>query len=391
MYNKIKIKKGKEKAFINRHPWVFSGAIQSLEDPQNGEIVEVIDYKENILGYGFYSYKSQISCRIFHFTKERVTNFPDSFFKEKIIKAANLRDKFIDKRKTNCYRLIHAEGDLFPGLIIDIFNESAVIQTLIKGTELLLDIIVDSLYDLGFKNVYAKNSSVNPIEEVSQRDYTIAGKIDSNLLVMENSLLFAVDIKEGQKTGFFIDQRKNRELIKQISKEKTVLNAFCYTGGFSVYALAGGARSVHSVDISQSAIAMTEKNVSENFKGLKNHIAIKEDCFNYLRDMDEIYDLIILDPPAFVKSATNIEKGAKGYKDINLNALRKIKKDSFLATFSCSQHISSELFQKIVFSAAADSGRNVQIISHLSQPEDHPINIYHPEGEYLKGLLLHVE
>ncbi|HOK93240.1 MAG TPA: class I SAM-dependent rRNA methyltransferase [Spirochaetota bacterium] len=391
MYNKIKIKKGKEKAFINRHPWVFSGAIQSLEDPQNGEIVEVIDFKENILGYGFYSYKSQISCRIFHFTKERVTNFPDSFFKEKIIKAANLRDKFIDKRKTNCYRLIHAEGDLFPGLIIDIYNESAVIQTLIKGTELLLDIIVDSLYDLGFKNVYVKNSSVNPIEEVSQRDYTIAGKIDSNLLVMENSLLFAVDIKEGQKTGFFIDQRKNRELIKQISKEKTVLNAFCYTGGFSVYALAGGARSVHSVDISQSAIAMTEKNVSENFKGLKNHIAIKEDCFNYLRDMDEIYDLIILDPPAFVKSATNIEKGAKGYKDINLNALRKIKKDSFLATFSCSQHISSELFQKIVFSAAADSGRNVQIISHLSQPEDHPINIYHPEGEYLKGLLLHVE
>ncbi|HRS64111.1 MAG TPA: class I SAM-dependent rRNA methyltransferase [Spirochaetota bacterium] len=391
MYNKIKIKKGKEKAFINRHPWVFSGAIQSLEDPQNGEIVEVIDFKENILGYGFYSYKSQISCRIFHFTKEIVTNFPDSFFKEKIIKAANLRDKFIDKRKTNCYRLIHAEGDLFPGLIIDIYNESAVIQTLIKGTELLLDIIVDSLYDLGFKNVYVKNSSVNPIEEVSQRDYTIAGEIDSNLLVMENSLLFAVDIKEGQKTGFFIDQRKNRELIKQISKEKTVLNAFCYTGGFSVYAIAGGARSVHSVDISQSAIAMTEKNVSENFKGLKNHIAIKEDCFNYLRDMDEIYDLIILDPPAFVKSATNIEKGAKGYKDINLNALRKIKKDSFLATFSCSQHISSELFQKIVFSAAADSGRNVQIISHLSQPEDHPINIYHPEGEYLKGLLLHVE
>jgi len=391
MYNKIKIKKGKEKAFINRHPWVFSGAIQSLENPQNGEIVEVIDYKENILGYGFYSYKSQISCRIFHFTKERVTNFPDSFFKEKIIKAANLRDKFIDKRKTNCYRLIHAEGDLFPGLIIDIYNESAVIQTLIKGTELLLDIIVDSLYDLGFKNVYVKNSSVNPIEEVSQRDYTIAGEIDSNLLVMENSLLFAVDIKEGQKTGFFIDQRKNRELIRQISKEKTVLNAFCYTGGFSVYALAGGAQSVHSVDISQSAIAMTEKNVSENFKGLKNHIAIKEDCFNYLRDMDEIYDLIILDPPAFVKSATNIEKGAKGYKDINLNALRKIKKDSFLATFSCSQHISSELFQKIVFSAAADSGRNVQIISHLSQPEDHPINIYHPEGEYLKGLLLHVE
>ncbi|HOV09972.1 MAG TPA: class I SAM-dependent rRNA methyltransferase [Spirochaetota bacterium] len=391
MYNKIKIKKGKEKAFINRHPWVFSGAIQSLEDPQNGEIVEVIDFKENILGYGFYSYKSQISCRIFHFTKEIVTNFPDSFFKEKIIKAANLRDKFIDKRKTNCYRLIHAEGDLFPGLIIDIYNESAVIQTLIKGTELLLDIIVDSLYDLGFKNVYVKNSSVNPIEEVSQRDYTIAGKIDSDLLVMENSLLFAVDIKEGQKTGFFIDQRKNRELIKQISKEKTVLNAFCYTGGFSVYAIAGGARSVHSVDISQSAIAMTEKNVSENFKGLKNHIAIKEDCFNYLRDMDEIYDLIILDPPAFVKSATNIEKGAKGYKDINLNALRKIKKDSFLATFSCSQHISSELFQKIVFSAAADSGRNVQIISHLSQPEDHPINIYHPEGEYLKGLLLHVE
>ncbi|HOK02971.1 MAG TPA: class I SAM-dependent rRNA methyltransferase [Spirochaetota bacterium] len=391
MYNKIKIKKGKEKAFINRHPWVFSGAIQSLENPQNGEIVEVIDFKENILGYGFYSYKSQISCRIFHFTKERVTNFPDSFFKEKIIKAANLRDKFIDKRKTNCYRLIHAEGDLFPGLIIDIYNESAVIQTLIKGTELLLDIIVDSLYDLGFKNVYVKNSSVNPIEEVSQRDYTIAGEIDSNLLVMENSLLFAVDIKEGQKTGFFIDQRKNRELIRQISKEKTVLNAFCYTGGFSVYALAGGAQSVHSVDISQSAIAMTEKNVSENFKGLKNHIAIKEDCFNYLRDMDEIYDLIILDPPAFVKSATNIEKGAKGYKDINLNALRKIKKDSFLATFSCSQHISSELFQKIVFSAAADSGRNVQIISHLSQPEDHPINIYHPEGEYLKGLLLHVE
>ncbi|HOP29850.1 MAG TPA: class I SAM-dependent rRNA methyltransferase [Spirochaetota bacterium] len=392
MYRQIKIKHGREKSFINRHPWVFSGALASLPDYSNGEIVEVITSDGVIMGYGFFSPDSRISCRIFEFTDIHVPKFDADYFAAKISRASALRGRFIDKKITDCWRLLHAEGDFFPGLIIDVYGDTAVVQALIMGVELILEDIADGLESLGYNNIFIKNSGVNRVEGVSSDNYLLRGEMRERVAVMENSLKFTVDIAGGQKTGFFLDQRDNRELVRSLAHGKRVLNAFCYTGGFSVYALAGGAESVHSVDISGSAINITDENINLNFGDTGRSVSIKEDCFEYLRKMDSDYfDVIILDPPAFVKHASGVDKGARGYKDINLNALRRIKKDSLLLTFSCSQHVSQDLFRKIVFSAAADAGRNVRVLHQLSQGADHPVSIFHPEGEYLKGLLLHVE
>jgi len=395
MYRIIKIKKGREKSLRNRHPWIFSGALIQIPDYNNGEIVEVISSSDEILGYGFFSPGSQIICRLFEFSNNWAGKFDKNYFREKIERAALLRKNLIGVN-TDCYRLINAEGDFFPGLIVDIYGDTAVIQVLIKGVEQLLEVIADSLAELGFKNICVKNPGVNEVEKVDISFSFIRGA-DSVIEVMENGLKFIVDPEHGQKTGFFLDQRENRELLRSFSKERKILNAFCYTGGFSVYALAGNAEVVHSVDISADAVDMTSKNIEIN-TGSKNnlnperHKAFKADCFEYLRTMEsDFYDLIILDPPAFVKSSRGVERGARGYKDINLSAFKKIRKDSLLFTFSCSHHVTSDLFRKIVFSAAADSGRNVRILAQLSQGRDHPFSIYHPEGEYLKGLMLHVE
>lgn len=392
MYRQIKIKHGREKSFINRHPWIFSGALVTVPDYSNGEIVEVITSDGVIIGYGFFSSESQISCRIFEFTSDRIDLFDSGYFRAKIRRASALRERFIEKEKTDCRRLVHAEGDFFPGLIVDVYGDTAVMQALIMGVELMLEDIADVLESLGYKNIFIKNSSVNQVEGVCTGDYLLRGEEKGSVEVIENVLRFKVDIAGGQKTGFFLDQRDNRELVRTLAHGKRVLNAFCYTGGFSVYALAGGAESVHSVDISAPAVAMAEDNIRLNFGNTDRAVSIKSDCFEYLRDMDaDYFDMIILDPPAFVKHASGIDKGARGYKDINLNALRRIKKDSLLLTFSCSQHVSQDLFRKIVFGAAADAGRNVQVLRQLSQGADHPVSIFHPEGEYLKGLLLHVE
>lgn len=392
MYRQIRIKSGREKSFINRHPWIFSGALVTVPDYSNGEIVEVVTSEGVIMGYGFFSPESQIVCRIFEFTGEKAESFGRDFFASKIQRASDLRSSFIDKAGTDCWRLMHAEGDFFPGLIIDVYRDTAVVQALVMGAELMLEDIADTLELLGYKNIFVKNSGVNRVEGVCAGDYLLRGEEQESIEVIENSLKFRVDIAGGQKTGFFLDQRDNRELVRHLSQGRRVLNAFCYTGGFSVYALAGGARSVHSVDISAPAIAMTDENVMMNSGKSDRSVSLKADCFEYLREMDtDYFDMIILDPPAFVKHASGIDKGARGYKDINLNALKRIKKDSLMLTFSCSQHVSQDLFRKIVFGAAADAGRNVRVLRQLSQGVDHPVSIFHPEGEYLKGLLLHVE
>ena len=390
MYRKIVIKKNREKSILNRHPWIFSGAVMQIPDYDNGEIVEVVSSGNDTLGYGFFSPGSQILCRMFEFSGIVNNNFDNSYFDQKIKNAVLLRGRLIGK-DTDCCRLINAEGDFFPGLTADLYGDVVVLQILIKGTELLLECIADSLVDCGFKNICIKNPGVNEVEKVDLPFGFIRGGSGSSVEVRENGLKFIVDPEHGQKTGFFLDQRENRELLGSLSKGRVVLNAFSYTGGFSVYALAGGAGLVHSVDISGEAVDMTTENIRINGdKG--NHKEIRADCFEYLRTMEDgFYDIIILDPPAFVKSSHGVEKGARGYKDINLSAMKKIKKDSLLFTFSCSHHVTADLFRKIVFGAAADSGRNVRVLAQLSQGKDHPFSIYHPEGEYLKGLMLHLE
>lgn len=391
MYRQIRIKKGREKSLLNRHPWVFSGALTEIPGYENGEIVEAVSADGRILGYGFFSPESQIVCRLFEFTGTRIENFGSAYFYEKIKRAADLRKRIINGN-TDCYRLINAEGDFFPGVVADVYGGVAVLQILIKGTELLLDLIADSLTDLGCRNICIKNPGVNEVEKVDIPFGFIRGGSGSPVEVKENGLKFIVDPEHGQKTGFFLDQRENRELLRGLSGGRSVLNAFCYTGGFSVYALAGDAGLVHSVDISGDAVETALENIRINFGDRGNHKAVKADCFEYLRTMDDgFYDLIILDPPAFVKSSRGVERGARGYKDINLSALKKIRKDSLLLTFSCSHHVTADLFRKIVFGAASDSGRDVRVIAQLSQGKDHPFSICHPEGEYLKGLLLHVE
>jgi 23S rRNA (cytosine1962-C5)-methyltransferase len=383
------IKPKKERAFINRHPWLFSGAVQQLPDAENGEIVEVVSNEKGLLGYGFYNTHSQICCRIFEFSQTPV-EINQAYWRTKIEKAYKLRHSILDLSNTNCYRLLHAEGDFFPGIIADVYNDTVVAQILIKGTEKLLPIIEEELLRLGFKHIYLKTkSSSQKIEGIAVENWrTEPAKMPVE--VLENGLRYNVNVETGQKTGFFIDQRNNRDMVRSFSKDAKLLNTFCYSGGFSVYALAGGAKEVHSVDISKDAIAQCDINVSANgFES--NHKSFAMDCFDYLKQTEEEYDIIVLDPPAFAKSAKNVHNATRGYKELNLMAIKKIKPGGLIFTFSCSQNIDKTLFQKIVFGAAADAKRNVRILEHLSQTPDHPINIYHPEGEYLKGLLLWVE
>ena len=391
MYRELKLKRGRERSVFNRHPWIFSGAAAKIPDYANGEIVEVVSYSGEILGYGFFSAASQIICRMFEFTRAGLKEFQAPYFNEKIARAFRIRQNIIGSN-TDCYRLLNAEGDFFPGLTIDIFGGTAVLQVQVKGVEFLLDAVAEFLVYLGFKNVCVKNPGVNDTEGVDIPFIFMCGSDQSPLTVIENGHRFRVDIEHGQKTGFFLDQRENRRLAENFSRGRRVLNAFCYTGGFSVYAIAGGAELVHGVDISGDAVGMAAENIKKNFSGEQNNKSIKADCFEYLRSMDDgYYDLIVLDPPAFVKSSRGVEKGARGYKDINLSAIRKCGRGALIFTFSCSHHVTSDLFRKIVFSAAADSGRDVRVLAQLSQGKDHPFSIYHPEGEYLKGLLLHVE
>ncbi len=388
-YKKLILKKDRDRALEMFHPWIFSGAVKTLPDAANGSIVNVCSEDGTLLGSGFYSDKSQIVCRLFDFSGFS-GEFSTSFFKEKILRAYELRKKLI-KAGTDCFRLFHSEGDFLPGLIVDIYGNTAVLQVLVVGMELILPIVTETLNELGFNNIYVKNPDNILQKEGVKVEGVISGSVPDNLVVLENNLKFSIDIKNGQKTGFFIDQRDNRQLVRDFSSGRNVLNAFSYTGGFSVYAMAGGASSVTSLDISADAVDLSRANLSLNGFD-KNVEFVKEDCFKYLREMEKgRYDLIILDPPAFAKNKNAVNQATRGYKDINLAAFKKAAPGALMFTYSCSQHIDKDLFRKVVFGAARDSGRNVRVIKQLSQSGDHPINIYHPEGEYLKGLMLHIE
>lgn len=386
------LKPGKEKSFIHKHPWLFSGAVKEAPQANDGDIIAVADNRRQILGFGFYAPNSQIVCRLFHFGSHSANFLSETYWMQKFNNASALRRQFISLDTTNSYRLIHAEGDFMPGIIVDVYKNVAVMQLLVEGTVRLQTLLVKCLQNLNISCVYLKNkTNSNQLENMEQRSGWLTEAGQNPLEITEHNLRFLVDVETGQKTGFFIDQRENRLLLQQLSMGKKVLNAFCYTGGFSIYALAGGATEVISVDISKPAIAMCEQTAALNFENTDHHHALAADCFEYLRRQGEAFDIIVVDPPAFAKNARAISNAARGYKDLNMLAIKKTSPGGLVMTFSCSHHISKDLFQKIIFAAAADAGRNVRIIRHLSQPEDHPINIFHPESEYLKGLLLWVE
>lgn len=389
---KIILKPGKEQSLRRFHPWVFSGAINTVVgDLVEGDLVEVYDAYENYLAMGHCQIGS-IAVRILTFEKREADY---AFWKEKIQQAYDLRKSIglAGSESTNAYRLVHAEGDGLPGLIIDFYNGTAVVQMHTVGMFLIQDTILQVLkevYGDELKAVYNKSEGTLPYKaDVEPENGYVFGRSPEKV-ALENGLKFHVDWEKGQKTGFFVDQRDNRSLLEKYSKGRDVLNMFCYTGGFSFYAMRGGANLVHSVDSSERAIQITNDNVELNFPGDKRHDAFAVDAFKYLNNIKDKYDLIILDPPAFAKHHNVLKNALQGYRRLNAKAFEQIRPGGILFTFSCSQVVSKEQFRTMVFSAAAKAGRQVRVLHQMTQPADHPVNIYHPEGEYLKGLVLYV-
>ena len=391
-YKTIVLKRGKAESLRRFHPWVFSGAIQTLpDDLREGEIVRVEDVSSQFLAVGHYQIGS-IAIRILSFEDVVVD---DAFWDERISEALMLRRALnLLRGDNNIFRLVHGEGDRLPGLIVDIYGETAVMQAHSVGMHYARHQIAQSLQRILGKSVtqvYYKSETTLPYKaNLEELDGPLLGNSSNNNVAVENDLRFHIDWLRGQKTGFFIDQRENRLLLQHYSNKRYVLNMFCYTGGFSVYALRGGAQEVVSVDSSAKAIDLTNANVALNYPNCDHHKAYAEDAFKFLDKADDAYDLIVLDPPAFAKHKEAVRNALKGYTRLNLQAMRKIKRGGILFTFSCSQAISKDQFRLAVFTAAAQSGRYVRILHQLHQPADHPVNIYHPEGEYLKGLVLEI-
>ncbi|WP_206082185.1 class I SAM-dependent rRNA methyltransferase [Maribellus sediminis] len=389
----VVLKSGKEQSLKRFHPWVFSGAIREMSgEPAEGELVKVFSNKNEFLGIGHFQIGS-IAVRIVSFNDVEV-NY--EFWKEKIESAWNLRKMLglAESDETNVFRLVHGEGDNMPGLIVDFYNGTAVMQAHSVGMHFTREHVVNALREVlaeKLKAVYYKSDKTLPFKaNIESEDGYLFGN-DSETEVKEYGLKFKVDWEDGQKTGFFVDQRENRKLVESYSKGREVLNMFCYTGGFSFYAMQGGAKLVHSVDASEKAIELTRENVELNFPGDKRHEAFAADGFEYLKNIQDKYDLIILDPPAFAKHRRALDQALKGYKRINTRAFEQIRSGGVVFTFSCSQVVTKDKFREAVFTAAAIAGRKVRILHQLTQPADHPVNIYHPEGEYLKGLVLYVE
>ena len=391
-YKTIVLKRGKADSLRRFHPWVFSGAIQTLpDDLKEGEIVRVEDASSQFLAVGHYQIGS-IAIRILSFEDVVVD---DAFWDERLSEALMLRRALnLLRADNNIFRLVHGEGDRLPGLIVDIYGETAVMQAHSVGMHYARHQIAQSLQRILGKSVmqvYYKSETTLPYKaNLEELDGPLLGNASNNNVAVENDLRFHIDWLRGQKTGFFIDQRENRLLLQHYSNKRYVLNMFCYTGGFSVYALRGGAQEVVSVDSSAKAIDLTNANVALNYPNCNHHKAYAEDAFKFLDKADDAYDLIVLDPPAFAKHKEAVRNALKGYTRLNLQAMRKIKRGGILFTFSCSQAISKDQFRLAVFTAAAQSGRYVRILHQLHQPADHPVNIYHPEGEYLKGLVLEI-
>lgn len=389
----ITLKRGKEDSLNRFHPWVFSGAIATMpESLEEGDIVDVVTHDGRHIGVGHYQIGS-IMVRILDFGN---TAIDQSFFATRLAEALKLRKALrLNRDDNNAYRLVHGEGDFLPGLIVDIYGNTAVIQAHSPGMHFARTDIANALTSLEgieIKNVYYKSETTLPYKAHldPQNDYLIGG-FETNVAI-ENGLKFHVDWLKGQKTGFFVDQRDNRSLLEHFALGRRVLNMFCYTGGFSFYAMRGGAELVHSVDSSAKAITLTDANVELNFPGDTRHKSFAEDAFKFLDSMEKnSYDLIVLDPPAFAKHRSALKNALRGYQRLNAKAFEKISSGGILFTFSCSQAVNKDQFRLAVFSAAAQSRRKVRILHQLTQPADHPINIYHPEGEYLKGLILYVE
>ena len=386
----IYLKRGKEESLLRFHPWVFSGAIHHADNGiEEGDVVRVVTEKGDFIAVGHYQ-QGSISVRVLTFNDVEID---DSFWHSRLQSALNMRLDIglADSPNTNAFRLVHGEGDLLPGLIIDVYDKTAVMQAHSIGMHMARHAIAKALAEVmkgRIENIYYKSETTLPFME--PENGFLLGSSDDNIAV-ENGLRFYVDWLRGQKTGFFVDQRENRALLEKFAKGKRVLNMFCYTGGFSFYAMRGGAQLVHSVDSSAKAIELTRHNVELNFPGDPRHEAFCEDAFKFLDAHGEGYNLIILDPPAFAKHRGALHNALKGYTRLNEKACEKIEKGGILFTFSCSQVVTKDHFRNAVFTAAAQAKRKVRILHQLHQPADHPINIYHPEGEYLKGLVLYVE
>lgn len=390
----LRLKKGKEESLDRFHPWVFSGALAEPlpENLEEGEVVGVENSTGRFIGTGHFQIGS-IAVRILDFSEREIDA---SFFAERLREALAVRETLgLSRPDNNAFRLVHGEGDFLPGLVVDIYGPTAVVQAHSPGMHYCRDIIARELVnlkDIDIKNVYYKSETTLPFKARldPQNDYLIGGFAGNE--AVENGLKFNIDWLRGQKTGFFVDQRDNRSLLEHYSKGRKVLNMFCYTGGFSVYAMRGGAELVHSVDSSEKAITLTDANINLNFPGDARHKSFAEDAFKYLDRMQPgDYDLVILDPPAFAKHRSALRNALRGYQKLNFKAMEKLAPGSLLFTFSCSQAVSREQFRLAVFSAAAQCRRKIRILHQLTQPADHPVNIYHPEGEYLKGLVLYVE
>ena len=397
----IYLKRGKEESLLRFHPWVFSGAIHHIDEGiEEGDVVRVVTEHGDFIAVGHFQLGS-IAVRVLSFRDETID---DGFWTHRLASSLNVRLAIglADRPDNNTYRLVHGEGDLLPGLVIDVYGKTAVMQAHSVGMHLCREAIARQLVNVmngRIAHVYYKSETTLPgklrdddsnLESAAPLSYFIYGGSDDNT-AMENGLQFYVDWLRGQKTGFFVDQRENRSLLEQFAKDKRVLNMFCYTGGFSFYAMRGGAELVHSVDSSAKAIELTNRNVELNFPGDTRHQAFCEDAFKYLEQAGDQYNLIILDPPAFAKHRGALPHALKGYTRLNMKALQKIQPGGILFTFSCSQVVTKEHFRNAVFTAAAQARRQVRILHQLHQPADHPVNIYHPEGEYLKGLVLYVE
>lgn len=395
MYQSIQLKPKKDESLRRFHPWVFSGALaQGPSLPAEGDLVRVFAADGSFLGVGHYQIGS-IAVRILSFHDQPIDK---DFYLAALSSALQLRKELnLLRSDNNTYRLVHGEGDHLPGLIIDIYGDTAVIQAHSVGMHRDLELIMTALKEVmeveGLKHIYYKSEGTLPFKaELGAQDGYLWGGEQTDAIALENGLRFQIDWLRGQKTGFFIDQRENRKLLEQHAAGRRMLNMFCYTGGFSVYGLRGGASLVDSVDSSSKAVSITDRNITLNFGDEPRHHSFSQDAFRYLKETPEgKYDLMVLDPPAFAKHRGAVNNALQGYKKLNLAAMAKIASGGILFSFSCSQAITREQFRLAIFSAAAISGRKVRILHQLSQPADHPINIYHPEGEYLKGLVLRVE
>ena len=393
-YKKVFLKPGKEESLKRFHPWVFSGAIARVEgEPEEGEVVDVYTSKKEFIACGHFQIGS-IAVRVLSFRQEPIDH---AFWVRRLQVAKDLRCALgvLGNPQNNTYRLVHGEGDNLPGLIIDVYDHTAVMQAHSAGMHLDRMVVAEALEEVMgdvIQHIYYKSETTLPFKAdlLATENGFLKGGSPENV-AMENGLKFHVDWLKGQKTGFFVDQRENRALLERYAKGRNVLNMFCYTGGFSFYAMRGGANLVHSVDSSAKAIDLTNENVSLNFPGDTRHQAFAEDAFKFLDRMGDQYDLIILDPPAFAKHRDALRNALRGYTKLNAKAFEKRRPGGILFTFSCSQVVNKQDFRNAVFTAAAQSGRSVRILHQLTQPGDHPVNIYHPEGEYLKGLVLYVE